>query len=54
MSLIPPLSASTLGVSGGVFVVTGGTQGLGMAIARALKGNGAVGLVLVSRSQEKG
>ena len=37
-----------------MFVITGGTQGLGLAIARMLKGQGAAGLVLVSRSQEKG
>jgi NAD(P)-dependent dehydrogenase (short-subunit alcohol dehydrogenase family) len=37
-----------------VFVITGGTQGLGLAIARLLKARGAAGLVLVSRSQDKG
>eukprot|EP00957_Ditylum_brightwellii_P126826 9667631-Ditylum_brightwellii.AAC.1 len=54
LSLNPKLSATGLGVSGRVFVITGGTQGLGLAIARYLKGNGAAGLVLVSRSKEKG
>uniref|UniRef100_A0A7S2HYS1 Ketoreductase domain-containing protein n=1 Tax=Helicotheca tamesis TaxID=374047 RepID=A0A7S2HYS1_9STRA len=53
-TLNPTLSATNLDVTGRVFVVTGGTQGLGLAIARFLKGNGAAGLVLVSRSQAKG
>jgi NAD(P)-dependent dehydrogenase (short-subunit alcohol dehydrogenase family) len=50
----PPLSMPHLGVTGRVFVITGGTQGLGLAIARLLKGQGAAGLILVSRSQDKG
>ena len=54
MALNPPLSTPHLGVTGGIFVITGGTQGLGMAIARLLKEQGAAGLVLVSRSQDKG
>jgi NAD(P)-dependent dehydrogenase (short-subunit alcohol dehydrogenase family) len=37
-----------------VFVITGGTQGLGLAIARLLKARGAAGLVLISRSKDKG
>lgn len=40
-------------VCGNVFVITGGTQGLGLAIARLLLLQGATGLVLVSRSPEK-
>lgn len=50
----PPLSTSSLDVSSRVFVVTGGTQGLGLEIARHLKLHGASGLVLVSRSEDKG
>jgi len=52
--LNPPLSTTHLDVTGRVFVVTGGTQGLGKAIARVLKEQGAAGLVLVSRSADKG
>lgn len=51
--LIPPLSTPSLSVSGGAFVVTGGTQGLGLAIAQTLKEQGAAGLVLVSRTQRQ-
>lgn len=50
--LLPPLSNAHLDVTGGVFVITGGTQGLGLAAARVLKGNGAAGLVLVSRTEK--
>ena len=53
-TLSPPLSTPSLSVDGRVFVVTGGTQGLGKAIARLLKEQGASGLVLVSRSQDRG
>lgn len=52
--LNPPLSTPHLDVTGRVFVVTGGTQGLGKAIARLLAQQGAAGLVLVSRSEDKG
>lgn len=52
--LIPPLCPPGFDVSGRVFVITGGTQGLGLAVARQLKQCGAKGLVLVSRSQNKG
>jgi NAD(P)-dependent dehydrogenase (short-subunit alcohol dehydrogenase family) len=52
--MLPPLSSQDISVSGRTFVVTGGTQGLGLAIARYLKHKGASGLVLVSRSAEKG
>jgi NAD(P)-dependent dehydrogenase (short-subunit alcohol dehydrogenase family) len=53
-TLNPPLSQSNLSVSGRYFLITGGTQGLGLAVARLLKENGASGLILVSRSPEKG
>ena len=52
--LMPPLSTSDMSVNGRYFLITGGTQGLGLAIARLLKTNGAAGLILVSRSPEKG
>lgn len=48
--LNPPLSKSSLDVAGRIFVITGGTQGLGLECARHLKIYGAKGLVLVSRS----
>ena len=53
-SLFPPLSTPGYDVSGRVFVVTGGTQGLGLGIARQLQQQGAAGLVVVSRNQAKG
>jgi NAD(P)-dependent dehydrogenase (short-subunit alcohol dehydrogenase family) len=53
-SLTPPLSTDHLNVTNRVFVITGGTQGLGLAIARLLKAQGAAGLVLFSRSEDKG
>jgi NAD(P)-dependent dehydrogenase (short-subunit alcohol dehydrogenase family) len=52
--LNPPVSSSTLSVAGRYFLITGGTQGLGLAVARLLKENQAAGIVLVSRSSEKG
>jgi len=52
--LNPPLSTPLFDVTGRVFVITGGTQGLGLEIARQLKASGAAGLVLVSRSQDRG
>jgi NAD(P)-dependent dehydrogenase (short-subunit alcohol dehydrogenase family) len=53
-SLNPPLSTPHLSVAGRVFVITGGTQGLGKEIARLLKAQGAAGLVLASRTQQNG
>jgi NAD(P)-dependent dehydrogenase (short-subunit alcohol dehydrogenase family) len=50
----PPLSTDHLNVTNRVFVITGGTRGLGLAIARLLKARGAAGLVLISRSKDKG
>ena len=43
LSLNPPLSTSNIDVSGRVFVITGGTQGLGYEIATQLKDRGAIG-----------
>lgn len=42
------------GIEGGVFVVTGGTQGIGEAGARALAAAGAAGLVITGRNAERG
>lgn len=41
-------------ISGRAFIVTGGTQGLGLEIARTLKRLGARFIVVVSRSADKG
>jgi len=54
LRLNPPLSSPTLDVTGRYFLITGGTQGLGLSIAHLLKNSGASGLVLVSRSSDKG
>jgi NAD(P)-dependent dehydrogenase (short-subunit alcohol dehydrogenase family) len=53
-SLSPPLSCCSLSVVGRSFVITGGSQGLGLSVARLLKEQGAKGLALVSRSVDKG
>ena len=47
-----PFAAQRL--DGKVIVVTGGTQGLGAAIARRAAGLGAAGLVIVGRDRERG
>lgn len=52
--MIPSLSTPGYTVTDRIFVVTGGTQGLGLGIARQLAQQGAKGLVLVSRNQTKG
>lgn len=52
--LKPALSPPGYRVDGRVFVVTGGTQGLGLGIARQLQQCGAKGLVVVSRNEKKG
>lgn len=41
-------------LDGKIAVITGGTQGLGAAIARAFAAAGAAGLVLVGRDRQKG
>jgi NAD(P)-dependent dehydrogenase (short-subunit alcohol dehydrogenase family) len=41
-------------LSGKVGIVTGGTQGLGEAVARLLAERGAAGLVIVGRNEERG
>mmetsp|Transcript_89954 Transcript_89954/g.262923 ORF Transcript_89954/g.262923 Transcript_89954/m.262923 type:complete len:291 (-) Transcript_89954:79-951(-) len=50
----PPLSRPSFDLSGQHFIVTGGTQGLGLEIARQLKGLGAAKLALLSRTKSKG
>jgi len=50
----PPLSRPSFDLSGRHFIVTGGTQGLGLEIARQLKACGASKLALMSRTRSKG
>merc|ERR1711904_451041 len=50
----PPLSAPTFDVTGCHFIVTGGTQGLGLEIARQLRKVGARKIALLSRTRSKG
>lgn len=53
-SLYPPLcNTGAPSVAGRTFIITGGTQGLGLAVAKQLTAWGAAGLVLVSRSVDK-
>lgn len=53
-NLNPPLSSTTPSVSGRTFLITGGTQGLGLAVAKQLQAWGASALVLVARRRDKG
>jgi len=50
----PPLSTPSLSLASKNFVVTGGTQGLGLEIAKQLKVLGAARIAVLSRSQDKG
>jgi NAD(P)-dependent dehydrogenase (short-subunit alcohol dehydrogenase family) len=50
----PPLSAPTFDVSGCNFIVTGGSQGLGLEIARQLVKTGASKIAILSRTRSKG
>ena len=40
-------------IDGKFALITGGTQGLGVAIAHRLAENGAAGIITVGRSEEK-
>lgn len=50
----PELSRPSFDLSGKHYIVTGGTQGLGLEIARQLKACGAARLALLSRTRSKG
>jgi NAD(P)-dependent dehydrogenase (short-subunit alcohol dehydrogenase family) len=50
----PPASRLSFDFSGKNFIVTGGTQGLGLEIARQLKLAGASKLALMARTRSKG
>lgn len=50
----PALSKPSFDLTGNHYIVTGGTQGLGLEIARQLKACGAARLALLSRSKAKG
>merc|ERR1719310_477335 len=50
----PPLSRPSFDLTGGHYIVTGGTQGLGLEIARQLKATGASKIALMSRTKAKG
>lgn len=50
----PPLSSPSLDLAKKHYIVTGGTQGLGLEIARQLKALGAARVALLSRSSDKG
>lgn len=52
--LRPQLSQCTFRVDGRIFIITGGTQGLGLSIATLLIEQGACGLILISRHHDKG
>lgn len=52
-ALHPPLASRHPSVHGRAIIITGGTQGLGLAVARQLAAWGAASLVLVSRSSDK-
>merc|ERR1719333_1420555 len=52
--LAPALSQPSFDMTGRHYIVTGGTQGLGLEIARQLKACGAARLALLSRTRAKG
>ena len=48
------MNTTNEGLTGGVYLVTGGTQGIGEAVAMALARAGAKGLVICGRNREGG
>ena len=48
------MNGTSSGFAGKAYVVTGGTQGIGGAVALALAGAGAAGIVICGRNHEKG
>ena len=54
LSTTPAISHCGFDVTGRNFLITGGSQGLGLEISRKLKENGASGIVIAARSEGKG
>ncbi|CBN78054.1 conserved unknown protein [Ectocarpus siliculosus] len=50
----PPLSVPTFDVTGKMFVVTGGTQGMGLVISACIAKAGASAVTISARSQDTG
>jgi len=48
------MGATNDGIAGGIFTVTGGTQGVGETVASALADAGAAGIVICGRNTENG
>ncbi|MCH7711663.1 MAG: SDR family oxidoreductase [Proteobacteria bacterium] len=48
------MGESNDGIAGGIFAVTGGTQGVGETVALALAGAGAAGIVICGRNARNG
>ncbi|CAM9990108.1 unnamed protein product [Ectocarpus sp. 13 AM-2016] len=50
----PPLSVPTFDVTGKMFVVTGGTQGMGLVISACIAKAGASAVTISARSKDTG
>ncbi len=48
------MGESNDGIAGGIFTVTGGTQGVGETVALALADGGAAGIVICGRNTDNG